>query len=261
MSQRYSTEDRASQEGGLGQRMRRVLEHRRRPSLLPPSRSLKKSLMMNPLRRAIFAQLSRRPGLPSGEIAQNLKTSRANINWHLDKLVQAHLLSKVRVGGRWAYLPANLLSEEEVPLFCVLGNAMTHKVYLTVRQRPGVSQDGLSKAVGLSRQDLSWHLGKLSRVGLITTVQDGRFRRYRASLHFDELAQGHSKRVGRFKGMLIAALKEDNVAPSIVKSLSSSLLLRIGCGEVSSVLEVVTDPYVALLKAKERAKKLTRSEK
>jgi DNA-binding transcriptional ArsR family regulator len=261
MSQRYSTTGRSSHEGGLGQRMRSALEHRRRPSLIQPSKSIKKSLLMNPLRRAIFTQLSRRPGLPSGEIARNLRASRANINWHLDKLVRAHLLSKVRVGGRWAYLPANLLSEEEVPLFLVLGNAMTHMVYLTVRQRPGVSQDGLSKAVGLSRQDLSWHLGKLARARLITTVQDGRFRRYRPSPLFDELAQGHSKRVSRFKGMLITALKEDNVAPSIVKSLSSSLLIRIGSGEGSSVLEVVTDPYVSLLKAKERAKKLTRNEK
>lgn len=258
MSQRYGTDDRASHEGSLGQRMRRALEHRRRPSIIQPSNLPKKSLMMNPLRRAIYAELSRRPGLPSGELALALRTSRANINWHLDKLVRARLLSKVKVGGRWAFLPTNLLSDEEVPLFLVLGNPLTLKVYLTVRQRPGVSQAELSKAVGLSRQDLSWHLGKLTKARLITTVQDGRFRRYRASPLFDELAKGHSKRIGRFKGLLITALKEDNVAPSIVKSLSSSLLIRVGSGEGSSVLEVVTDPYDSLLKVKERAKKSTR---
>jgi len=216
---------------------------------------------MNPQRRAIFTELSRRPGLPSGELARALKTSRANINWHLDKLVRAHFVSKVKVGGRWAYLPANLLSDEELPLFLVLGNAITHKVYLSVRQRPGVSQAALSKAVGLSRQDLSWHLGKLSKARLTTMVLDGRFRRYRASPLFDEMAQGPSKRGGRFRGMLITALKEDNVAPSIVKSLSSSLLIRIGSGEGSTVIEVVTDPYGSLLKPKERAKKLTIKEK
>jgi len=216
---------------------------------------------MNPLRRAIFTELSRRPGHPSGELARALKTSRANINWHLDKLIRAHFVSKVKFGGRWAYLPINLLSDEDVPLFLVLANALTQKVYLSIRQRPGVSQATLSKAVGLSRQDLSWHLGKLDRARLTTMVLDGRFRRYKASPLFDEMAQGHTKRVGRFRGMLITVLKEDNVTPSIVKSLSSSLLIRISSGEGSTVIEVFTDPYGILLTPKTRAKKLTRTEK
>ena len=255
MSQRDSTE------GSLGQRMRRALEHRRRPSPVQPSNTNTKSLMMNPLRRAIYSELSRRPGLPSGELARALRTSRANINWHLDKLVRAKLLSKVKVGGRWAYLPTNLLSDEDLPIFYILANPMTRRVYLAVRQRPKVSQSGLSKAVGLSRQDLSWHLGKLSKAALITTVLDGRFRRYSTSPLFDEMAKVHSRRIGRFKGTLITSLKEDSIGPSIIKSLSSSLLVRMSTGEGSSVIEVVTDPYVFLLKAKESAKKLTRKEK
>jgi DNA-binding transcriptional ArsR family regulator len=248
-------------EGSLGQRMRRALEHRRRPGVIQPSKTPKRSLMMNPIRRAIFTELCRRPGLPSGDLARALMSSRANINWHLDKLVRGRFISKIKIGGRWAYLPTNFLSDEELPLFIVLGNTTTCKIYQAIRQRPGISQAMLSKTVGLPRQDLSWHLGKLSKNNLITTVLDGRFRRYRASPLFDERAQGHTRRIGRFKGSLISAFKEDSITPSIIKALSNSLLFRISSGEGSSVLEVVTDPYNYLLKAKESAKKITRKEK
>ena len=217
--------------------------------------------MMNPLRRAIYHELSRRPGLTSGELARALRTSRANINWHLEKLVRARLVSRAKVGGRWAFLPANLLSDEELPVFFILANTVTQRVYLAIRQRSGIFQAKLSKTLGLPRQDLSWHLNKLSRAGLISTVQDGRFRRYSASPLFDEMARAHSRGIGRFKGTLLSALKEDSLAPSIVKSLSNSLLIRMASGEGSSVLEVVTDPYGSILKARERAKKLTRKEK
>jgi|GEM_PF-6993782 len=252
---------RTGAEGSLGQRMRRALERRRRPGPIQPSKTFRRSLMMNPLRRAIFSELSNRPGLPSGELARTLRTSRANINWHLDKLVRARFLSRIKLGGRWAYFPTNLLSDEELPLFSVLGNPVTKMGYLAVCQRPGASQDKLSKALGLSRQDLMWHLGKLSVAGLITTVLDGRFRRYSPSSLFDERAREHAKRIGRFKGALLSALKEDGTSPSIIKSLSSSLLLRMASGEGSCVLEVVTDPYYYILKPRESAKKLTRQEK
>lgn len=258
---RLAMSQRKDAEGGLGQRLRRALEHQRRPVLVQPSRDPKVSLMMNPLRRAIFAELCRNPCLPSGELAQSLKTSRANINWHLDKLVQGHFISKIKVGGRWAYQPINFLSDEELPQFHVLAKALTRKVFRAVRQRPGITQAKLSKAVGLSRQDLAWHLGKLSKASLIKTVLDGRFRRYKASTLLDELAQVHSKRIGRFKRSLIVAFRDDNTDPTIVKSLSSSLLIRISCGEGSCVIDVVTDPYHHILSTQERAKKLTRKEK
>jgi DNA-binding transcriptional ArsR family regulator len=261
MPQRVVTQDRPAQEGGLGQRMRKALERRKRPGIIQPSTVLKRSLLMNPLRRAIYSELSRRPGLSSGELARALKTSRANINWHLDRLVRARLLSKFKFGGRWAYQPANLLSDEELSMFCVLNDTMTRKVYIAIRKRPRVSHSELSKALGLSRQDLSWHLGKLIRASLITTVLDGRFRRYTISPLFDELASIHSRHIGRFKGSLMASFKEDNLDPSIIKSLSNSLLVRMNYGEGTCVLDVLTDPYGALLKPKERANKLTRKEK
>jgi DNA-binding transcriptional ArsR family regulator len=261
MQQKDDPQGRTVNDSGLGQRMRRALERRRRPGIIQPSHVPKRSLMMNPLRRAIYSELSRWPGLSSGDLARALKTSRANINWHLERLAGARLLSKLKIGGRWAYQPTNLLSDEELSMFCVLNDTMTRRVYLTIRKRPRVSQAELSKALDHSRQDLSWHLGKLSRASLITTILDGRFRRYCISPLFDELASIHSRHIGRFKGSLMAALNEDSLAPSIIKSLSSSLIVRLNYGEGSCVLDVVTDPYGALLKPKERAKKIPRKEK
>jgi DNA-binding MarR family transcriptional regulator len=216
---------------------------------------------MNPARRAIYTELCRRPCLSSGELARALGTSRANATWHLNKMVKAGLLAKARNGGMWGYLATDHISDEEIPLFSVLGNPMTRSLYLKIRERPGATQVALSKALSLQRQDLSWHLEKLARVGLVGTVRDGRFKRYRATQLFNEMARAHSGRLGHFKGALMKALREDNTSPSIVKALSSSLLVRMSTGEGTTILEVMTDPYGQVLKAHEKAKNMTRKAK
>jgi DNA-binding MarR family transcriptional regulator len=241
--------------------MRKAIERRKHPGAFVTTGSSNKTLMMNPARRAIYTELCRRPCLSSGELARTLGTSRANATWHLNKMVKAGLLAKARNGGKWGYLATNHISDEEKPLFSVLGNPVARRLYLKIKERPGATQVALSKALALQRQDLSWHLEKLERVGLVGTIRDGRFKRYRATPLFNDMAKAHSSRLGHFKGALMKALREDNTSPSIVKALSRSLLVRMSTGEGTSILEVMTDPYEQVLKGPEKAKNVTRKAK
>lgn len=261
LSDRQARKGGASQEDGLGQRMRRALEGQRQQGLAQQPPLPRASLMMSKARRAMFSELCRRPCQTSGELARALGTSRANAVWHLSKLIGVGLVTRARLGGRWAYRAAGHLTDEEARLFSALSNPATLRTFHKVKERPGATQAGLSKAIGVPRQALSWHLEKLERAGLIVPLRDGRSIRYKATRLFDQLARARQGSLGRFKASLMKALKEDNVEPSIVKALSGSLLVRMAAGEGTTVMEVVTDPFGQLPNAREKAKNLTRNAK
>lgn len=261
LSDRQGRKDGTSQEGGLGQRMRRALERRRQQNLPQQPPLPRASVMMNKARRAIFSELCCRPCQTSGELARSLGSSRANAVWHLSKLIGAGLVTRSRRGGRWAYHATGHLTDEEARLFSALSDPTTLRTFLKVRERPGATQVGLSKAIGVPRQALSWHLEKLERAGLVVPLRDGRSKRYRSTRLYDQLARARQGGLGRFKASLMKALKEDNVKPSIVKALSGSLLIRMAAGEGTTVMEVMTDPFGQLSKPREKAKNLTRNAK
>jgi len=217
--------------------------------------------MMSKARRAMFSELCRRPCQTSGELARALGTSRANAVWHLNKLIGAGLVTRSRLGGRWAYRATGHLTDEEAKIFSALSDPTTLRAFLKIRERPGTTLVGLSSATGVPRQALSWHLRKLERAGLIVPLRDGRSKRYRSTPLYDQLARARQGGLGRFKASLMTALRADNVEPSIVKALSGSLLVRIASGEGTSVMEVVTDPFGQLSKPREKAKYMTRKAK
>jgi predicted transcriptional regulator len=228
---------------GVGPRIKRAIEGRTGPSYTPPSYPVIRTLMMNPVRRRIFSELCRRPCLSINDLAKAIGTSRANANWHIERMVSANLLSRRKVGRRWVVYPYNMLEDEDIPIMTLMSRPEVSRIYRKVRQETDLSQGELSKALGVPRQLLAWHLSNLVKVGLIETVQDGRFRRYRATSLFDDRAKKQARKARSFRSELIKNLKKDGAMPVVVKNLARAILIRLGSGKGSSVLEVVTDPY------------------
>lgn len=237
---------------GLGLKMRSALEKSRAQESVPQPRFPDASLLMSKSRRAIFAELCRHPCIPSGELAKNIGLSRSNVEWHLDKMLAAGLITRTHLGGCVAYHVAGQIADDEVWAFTVLGNPVDRKIYLKVRERPGINQTTLSKAAGIQRQMLIWHLERLVRSGLIQKIQDGRLRLYRASPLLEDMYRHHAARTTRFKASLMRTLRSDHLEPSIVKVMGKSLLVRLSVGEKKAIMEVVTDPYAPYVKARKR---------
>lgn len=232
---------------GIGQRMRKAIEDRRLVRL-PDSRTpVKRTLLMNPVRRGLFALLCKRPCMTVAEIARALRTSRANTGWHIEKLIEAGIVSKRKFGGSWVFYPAHFLEHDDIPILSLLSDPFTMSVYKCVQAGPGITQAELGKALRTSRQALAWHISKLIRAGLIIMVRDGRFRRYKPTLLLETRARRHARRTAAFKGTLLRILKEDGTDPTIVKSLTRSLIVKLSSSRPPSMLEVELDPFAALL--------------
>jgi DNA-binding transcriptional ArsR family regulator len=232
---------------GVGQRLKRAIEGKRPIQSLRPAPSEQRTLMMNPVRRDIYSQLCRRPCVSISDLARSLSTSRANASWHIDRMVDANLVQRRKVGKRWVHFPSDFLEEEDFPVLSILASPITRRVYKRIRDEPDISQGELCKVIRTSRQRLAWHLSNLVRTGLVELVQDGRFRRYRATPLFDDRAKRHGKRARTFKPLLMKALKKDGTSPQLVKSLARTLLIKLRSGKGTSVLEVIIDPYRAVL--------------
>ena len=233
---------------GVGPRIKRAIEGRTGTATERPTYPVLHTLMMNPVRRRIFSELCRRPCISINDLAKAIGTSRANANWHIERMESANLVNRRKVGRRWVVYPSNMLEDEDIPIMTLMSNPEVPRIFRTVRHEPDLSQGELSKALGIPRQLLAWHLNNLAKVGLIETVKDGRYRRYRATTLFDDRAKAQARKSRPFRSELIKKLKRDGSMPTVVKNLASSILIRLGSGKGGSVLEVVTDPYRTVLR-------------
>jgi len=232
---------------GVGPRIKRAMEGRRDTRPIQPAFPVLRTLMMNPVRRKIFSEMCRRPCISINDLARAIGTSRANANWHIERLVSANLLSKRKVGKRWVVYPSNLLEDEDIPILSLMSRSGMSRIFIHIRREPDLSQGELSKALRMPRQLLAWHLADLVKVGLVETVKDGRYRRYRTTSLFDERAKRHGRKAKAFRSELMKNLRKDGARPVVVKSLARAILIRLRSGKGTSVLEVVTDPYQVVL--------------
>ena len=232
---------------GVGPRIKRAIEGRKDTGAIRPAFHVHRTLMMNPVRRRIFAELCRRPCIPINDLATAIGTSRTNAKWHIERMVSANLLSKRKVGRHWVIFPSNMLEDEDIPIMALMSRSVVSRIFRYVQREPDLSQGELSRALGIPRQLLAWHLGNLLKVGLVETLQDGRFRRYRATSLFDDRAKRHVRKAKAFRSELMKNLRKDGTRPTVVKSMVRAILIRLGSGKGSSVLEVVTDPFRAVL--------------
>lgn len=233
---------------GIGLKMRRAMEGRRVARLPETTYPVRRTLMMNPTRRKILTCLCKNPCQTVADVARALRTSRANTNWHLEKMVTATFLTKKRFGGGWVLYPSHFIEDDDVPVLSHLADPFTVKVFQGVKDQPDTNQGDLGKALKVSRQALAWHISKLLHTGLIETMLDGRYKRYRATSYLDTRARKHQKRMAAFKGLLLRLLRKDGTDPVIVKSLARTLVVKLKAGKSSSVLEVDMDPFHHFLK-------------
>ena len=85
-----------------------------------------------------------------------------------------------------AFSILNLRSEHEA--LAILNQSTRMSIYSFVKDNPGLHFRALSKALNLPFGVLQYHLGLLVSKGLLSTYQDGRYKRYFKSRSFSETA-------------------------------------------------------------------------
>jgi predicted transcriptional regulator len=202
---------------------------------------------MNASRRRIFEYLCRNPASSVSAISKATGLSIHSANWHLRKLIQSEYVHKIRSGKKTVYFPANLVHTHDIPIFEILNTKKAKDILLIITDRNGISQSEICKVLGLKHQAVIWYTKKLKKLGLITSLEDGKFRRYYPTELLHEKKDENIKRVKLFKNQIIKRLQGDMLTPAILRSTDDKLVIRISRGKNKVVLTIHTNPFVTVL--------------
>ena len=197
--------------------------------------------LANARRRQLFRYLCLRPCARVGEIGRVVGISHATVRWHERVLFET---GYVELDGSRAF-PRGLVDPEDADLFALLATPGRTAVLLATFSDPGLSLLELAAAVGLTRQSTSKIASELSDAGLVTLVEDGRFRRHYPTDALVKKREANRPRAKAFADALLRRLAEEGLSPELLRSDDGFVLVRFGSAAKRVVLDVPVDPYAS----------------
>lgn len=201
--------------------------------------------LANARRRQLFRYLCLRPCARVGEIARSLGISHATARWHERDLLEN---GYIEVDGTHAF-PRGLIDPEDSGLFALLSTPGRSAVLMAVFLEPGISLLDLAARVELTRQSTSKVASELSDLGLVSLVEDGRFRRHYPTDLLARKREANRPRSRAFTESLLRRLGEENLSPEVLRFETDRFFVRFGSGSQRVVLDVPVDPYVTAWKS------------
>lgn len=201
--------------------------------------------LANARRRQLFRYLCLRPCARVGEMGRVLGMSHATVRWHERVLLENGYLE---MDGSHVF-PRGLIDPEDAGLFGLLATPGRSMVLMACFTDPGLSLLELAAEVGLTRQSTSKIASELSDCGLVTLVEDGRFRRHYPTDSLARKRETNRPRAKAFADALLRRLEEEGLTPELLRSDEGVALLRFGSSSKHVVLDVPVDPYLSAWKS------------
>ncbi len=201
--------------------------------------------LANARRRQLFRYLCLRPCARVGEIGRVLGMSHATVRWHERVLLESGYLD---LDGSHVF-PRGLIDPQDAALFGVLATPGRSAVLLACFREPGVPLLELADAVDLTRQSASKITSELSDLGLVSLVEDGRFRRHYPTEVLASKRESNLPRAKAFSEALVRRLGEEGLGPELLRADPGEVLVRFGSASKHVVLDRPLDPYATAWKS------------
>jgi len=133
--------------------------------------------------KRVFLFIQDNPGCHLRMIKGELAVSMGTVQYHLERLEKARKIVSHRHGLRKHYFVLGAFGQEERALLQVLGNETAREILMFIGEQTSPTQTDIVERIGISAPSVNWHLGRLSGLGIIEQVREGRFKRYK--LHGD----------------------------------------------------------------------------
>jgi DNA-binding MarR family transcriptional regulator len=196
--------------------------------------------LANARRRNLLRYLCLRPCAHVGEVARVLNLSHATIRWHERDLLENGYLE---LDGVWTF-PRGLIDPSDAALFGLLAIRGRSAVLAACYAEPGISLLELADHVALTRQSGSKVTSELTDAGLLTLVEDGRFRRHYPTELLVRKREANRPRARAFADALVHRLGQEGLAPEVLRTEETRLLVRLGSGTNRPLLDLPLDPYL-----------------
>ncbi len=209
-----------------------------------------RSLLMNRTRQNIFRYLCEYPCSTLSTVAKDFELSPASISWHLNLLLDRHLISDSKVGGQRVFYPNNMIDESVIPILALLAKPKIQTIFIKIGNIPGIKQKELCEALSFGHQSINTFTNQLEDMKLITIVRDGKFRRYYPTDTLDQLKVLHRKILKEFRTWVIKSFKTDGVNPKIIRVTDRVLFLQITSGTSVGSLRLSVNPFGSIIQNK-----------
>jgi hypothetical protein len=92
-----------------------------------------------------------------------------------------------------------------------------------------------------------WYTRKLEDLDLISSLEDGKYRRYYPTQLLKTKKSENEKRMKQFQQDLLDRFQRENLHPSVIRATDERLVVRILRGSSKTVLTLSTNPFVTVL--------------
>ncbi len=134
---------------------------------------------LNERTRKVLEFIKENPGLNFNELSRRLGLAKGDLQYHLRKLEKLGLVVSRRSGLKRHYFPAGVFSEKEKDVLTLLSSENVREIIMYMVAKPGVTQKELCEGLALSPPTVNYYISKLQELGLVQSMRDGKFVKYR----------------------------------------------------------------------------------
>jgi len=137
--------------------------------------------------------------------------------------------------------------DEDVEILALINDEKIKHIFLSIINNPGLTQKEISDLLRIQHQTVIWFTQKLENVELISTLEDGKFKRYYPTNRLAKLSDMHISKMKAFREWVIKKFKYDGIDPEVVRVTDKFILLRVSIGKDKTSLELPTNPFLTVL--------------
>jgi predicted transcriptional regulator len=133
-------------------------------------------VLRNEIRRKTFHEILQNPGIHTRELQRRIGVSLRTISWHVRVLEGHRIIKSVKGDYYQSFYPSTDFEENSQAKF--ISNGTRRNILECIGAIAGITQNEISKKIGMNQSTVLHHIKKLIREGLVWEVKDGRYSRY-----------------------------------------------------------------------------------
>jgi predicted transcriptional regulator len=128
--------------------------------------------------KRVIQFIQEHPGCHLRKIRSELGISMGTAQYHLARLEKAGRVTSNRRGLFRYYFPVGVFQDNEKSLLEILSQETARDILIFIIEQKSPTQTEIVDKIGVSAASVSWHVGRLAELGLITEIREGKYKRY-----------------------------------------------------------------------------------
>ena len=196
-------------------------------------------------RLSIFSFVCKSPCTSLSYLVDRTSLAPSTLRWHLRVLENIGLISTRQIAGRSVYYPNRVFGSAALFLMARLRSRNVPEIFHLVLENPGISQKELLLHLPISQQALSSLTRGLEKYGILSSVVDGRAKRYFLGKTVMEMKKENGTGSLASQKAFMNNLRSLGVDFEIIQRDDDKLTLELRLPLKTEIMTIVTNPLRA----------------